>query len=241
MPATEVNRLNSLAAINSAKRYLEIGVCEGRTFFEVNVRSKVGVDPHFLFDYRARSDENTLFYDMTSDMFWSTACPAGLTFDIIYIDGLHRFEQALRDFVSSQGCAHDNTIWLIDDTCPTDFLASLPDFHVARKCRNMLRSRETFWMGDVYKLVFFIHDFLPQLSYATFSGHGQTVVWKQRRSGFVPTWNRLERISGMWYLDFLKYRNSHFHFMNDSDIYRTLDSRFRDRENRDGPVPLRAD
>ena len=218
MSTTEVNRLNSLAKINSTKKYLEVGVETGRTFLEINAPFKVGVDPNFLFNFKNYADENTLFYPINSDEFWSNSCPINHKFDLIYLDGLHTFDQTFRDFCASQNHAHDNTIWLLDDTYPTDFFASQPDYKFVYLGRKFLRSKETFWMGDVFKVVFAIHDFFPQFRYATFPQHGQTVVWKERRSNFHPTWKSLNKISRMGYLDFLKFKDSHLNIQDTSTI-----------------------
>ncbi len=38
------------------------------------------------------------------------------------------------------------------------------------------------WMGDVFRVVFFLKAFLQQYSYATvLESHGQTVVWREAR------------------------------------------------------------
>ncbi len=50
------DRINRLAAINGAQRYLEIGVAEGYTFMDVKIAHKTGIDPNFLFDYTKYSD-----------------------------------------------------------------------------------------------------------------------------------------------------------------------------------------
>ena len=64
-------------------------------------------------------------------------------------------------------------------------------------------------MGDVFKVIFMIHDFFPQFSYATFPAHSQTVVWSATRKNFAPTWNSHKKIASLGYRDFLHYRHSH--------------------------------
>lgn len=56
-------------------------------------------------------------------------------------------------------------------------------------------------MGDVFRLVFFIRDYLRDLSYATVAeNHGQTVVWRQRRAGVIPAAD-VAAIAGLEYAD----------------------------------------
>jgi hypothetical protein len=78
-------------------------------------------------------------------------------------------------------------------------------------------------MGDVYKVVFLIHDFFPQYSYATFQGHGQTAVWLETRKDFTPTWNSLGKIGRLGYRDFLRLKDSHLSIMEDQRILEAVE------------------
>ena len=214
MLTNRFERLNALAKITSASRYLEIGVAKGATFTRVEVPYKVGVDPKFKFDVRAHANANTIFHEVTSDVFFATLASAHGNFDLIYLDGLHTFEQTLRDFCASLRHASARTLWLLDDTHPTDWWAARPRRDIAWRLRRRFGTKRKGWMGDVYKVVFVIHDFFPQYTYATFPQHGQTVVWTETRQDFTPTWNSLERISRLGYRDFLRCRDSHLSIMD---------------------------
>jgi hypothetical protein len=211
-------RLNALAKINSASKYLEVGVYGGDTFTRVNVPYKVGVDPKFGFDVREYADERTVFHEVTSDCFFSRLAPAHDPFDLIYLDGLHTFDQTFRDFCASLRYSHARTIWLLDDTHPSGPLAANPDLRVTRWLHRLFRVKNGDWMGDVFKVVFAIHDFFPQFTYATFPGHGQTAVWLETRQNFRPTWNSLKKICGLGYRDFLKFRDSHMSIMGPAEL-----------------------
>jgi Methyltransferase domain len=216
--------LNALAKITSASTYLEIGVAKGATFTRVTVPYKVGVDPKFQFDVHAQADPNTIFHEVTSDAFFTTLASAHGNFDLIYLDGLHTFAQTFRDFCASLRHAHAQTLWLLDDTHPSGWLAAHPDPGVTRRLHKLFRIRgEGRWMGDVYKVVFLIHDFFPQYTYATFPDHGQTVVWLETRQSFTPTWNSLERISRLGYRDFLRFRDSHLSIMEAPQILEAVE------------------
>ena len=99
------DRLNALAAAISARSYLEIGVSRGSTFNRVNIARKVAVDPVFRFDTAADAAPGVAFHRVPSDAFFSRRDPARPRFDLIYLDGLHTFEQTFRDFCASLACA----------------------------------------------------------------------------------------------------------------------------------------
>lgn len=218
-------RLNALVQVNGASKYLEIGVDSGRTFTKVEAPYKVGVDPNFKFDTSRYADSNTRFHDVTSDDFFAKHASMHGAFDLIYLDGLHTFEQTFRDFCASLTFAHSRTIWLIDDTNPTGILAMNPDYRLAYRLRRLLRIKDRRWMGDIFKVVFAIRDFFPQFSYATFPEHGQTVVWYGTRENFEPKWNSLKKISNLGYRDFLVSKDE-LVIMPPAELVARLNSRF---------------
>ena len=211
-------RLNALAEINSASKYLEVGVSRGATFTRVNVPYKVAVDPRFRFNVRDYANRQTIFHEVTSDCFFSKLASDHGQFDLIYLDGLHTFHQTFRDFCASLRYSHANTIWLIDDTHPSGLLAANPNPLVTKWLQRLFRIKTGDWMGDVFKVIFAVHDFFPQFTYATFPHHGQTAVWLETRRDFNPTWNSLEKISGFGYRNFLQFRDTHLSIMAASEV-----------------------
>jgi len=202
-------RINAIARELGATRYLEIGVSRGRTFLAVNMPKKTAVDPRFRFDAAAIQTDGVRCHEMTSDE-WFLEYAAGETFDIIFLDGMHTFEQIFRDFCNSLLLSHANTVWIIDDTVPGDIYSSCRDQKTATDLRRKEIGRFApdknlgAWTGDVYKLTFAIHDFFPLLSYRTIlrPGKPQMIVWRRRRSGFAPLFNNLATISQLTYFDF---------------------------------------
>lgn len=186
-------RINRLAGLIDAKTYLEIGVAEGDTFHNVGIGHKTAVDPEFLFDvaqYSGRPDH--FYFKLPSNQFFQahgrgeTGFPKDFRWDIIFIDGLHVYSQALTDFTNSVQYAGPDTIWIFDDTVPSDPWAAIPDMALCYYLRELAGIASGDWQGDVFKCVFAIHDFFPNFSYATVTGAGnpQTVVW--RTEGSLP-------------------------------------------------------
>ncbi|MGV6850271.1 MAG: class I SAM-dependent methyltransferase [Marinibacterium sp.] len=204
-----IDRLNWARDLIGATRYLEIGVFKGETFVPFQCASKDAVDPEFRFDTDTAAADGTRFFQQTSDAFFRDPARDGeAKYDLVFIDGLHTYEQTLRDLMNVLLHTHDRSLILIDDTFPSDVFSAEPDQGRAYQHRKRTGSKDLRWHGDVYKLVYFIHDFLPTLSYATIRGAGnpQTLVWRQRRDPFKPVYNNTESISRLSYFDMFDRR-----------------------------------
>jgi hypothetical protein len=103
-----------------------------------------------------------------------------------------------------------NGVIIIDDVFPCSYLASLPNRRETRLVRQAQGDTTGAWMGDVYRLVFFIETFCQQFSYATVNNnHGQLVVWRQPRAT-VPE-RTLTEVGQKNYKDMFLEKDS-FHF-----------------------------
>lgn len=216
---TTVGRIAFLAEMRNARRYLEIGVERGRTFLNVDLPFKVAVDPAFLFDPADFARPGTHFFSLPSNLFFRNLragepdirelLPTGESeekpaFDLIFIDGLHTFEQSYKDFINSLEFAHDDTIWVLDDTVPGDKFSAIRDMTSSYKARGEAGLSGKPWHGDVYKTVFAIHDNLPEFSYCTLmGGNPQTIVWKAEKSGRAPVCPSMDVISRLSFDDML--------------------------------------
>jgi hypothetical protein len=107
----------------------------------------------------------------TSDQFFADM-PVDQTFDLVFIDGLHPFEQTYRDFCNSLLHTHPRSVLLIDDTLDNDVYSTITDYKWALKYQEAAGSKGRAWHGDIFKLVFALHDFYPGLNYRTMVGSG---------------------------------------------------------------------
>lgn len=162
------NRLNSIIHKKGFKHYLKIGVQRGHTFLEVNAESMVAVDPKFLFDYSSDARGGVEYYEMTSDSYFFNNPER--RFDLIFIDGLHTYEQSLRDLINSISLISDNGVIVIDDVFPNDIYSTVStgssEAIRLRKERDP-SSTDGRWHGDVFKTLFFVSKFVNTFSYWT--------------------------------------------------------------------------
>ena len=121
--------INLLLATNPAARYLEIGCADNTNFDAVIAEQKVGVDPTAGGTHRMTSDEFFAMY-------------ASAPFDLIFIDGLHTYEQVAKDIRNSLKFLRHGGWILLHDMLPRDWLEE----HVP--------PLQNFWTGNVWKVGF---------------------------------------------------------------------------------------
>ena len=168
---------------------LEVGVEYGLTFHALRAPYRVAVDPQFRFDVPTpRVTQQIEYHEVPSDEYFGKRHFGARKFDVIYLDGLHTFEQILRDTLNAVECLADDGVIIIDDVLPTTYSSSLPrveDVLLVRHHRSSEAADEA-WMGDVYRLVFFVAIFMQGWQYATIAeNHGQLVMWRGIREA-VP-------------------------------------------------------
>ncbi len=130
--------VNFLLSLYEEPRYLEIGIAKGETFHNVKATLKVAVDPKFGFDHveAQRTNPGTTYHEVTSDVYFGKYIEATETFDVIYLDGLHTFEQTLRDLNNALEHLEPRGVILIDDVRPHTYVASLPNYRNYPKSRS---------------------------------------------------------------------------------------------------------
>ena len=159
-------------------------------------------DPDFQFDIYETANDSTSLISATSDSFFKSDSFSP-PYDIVFIDGLHIFEQVVRDLSNAVLRSHRRSIILLDDTLPNDVYSTLTDYTATFRHRSAAGDDNQSWHGDVFKIIFYIHDFWPGLDYRTIigSGNAQTLVWRGNSSQRQPLFNNLERISRLTYFD----------------------------------------
>lgn len=120
--------------------YLEIGVRHGASLGLASCRA-VGVDPAPALS--AALPNHAHLCTETSDSFFSRDSSAllGAPIDLVFIDGMHLFEFALRDFMNAERHASPSSVIIVDDIFPN---------HPIQAERER---RSRVWTGDVWKMV----------------------------------------------------------------------------------------
>ncbi len=165
------------------KDYLEIGCDNDENFSKINVENKIGVDP---------LKGGTL--RMTSDDFFKKN---EINFDVVFLDGLHTYEQTIKDINNSLKFLKKNGVILIHDCLP-------------KKIWNQIVPRiYGHWNGDVWKAIVHSRTYEYADTYTCKVDHGLGVILKRKNS------DRLELVKKNFKnLKFADYFNNHKKFMN---------------------------
>ena len=202
--------------------YLEIGVFSGDTFHAVRAAAKVAVDPRFRIDPEDR-EAGATYCEITSNEYFAEL-PAHVhsLFHVIFLDGLHTFEQTLRDLLNAIQILRQGGVIVIDDVWPNSYPASLTDWQEIAAVKEATGVSDQFWMGDVYRLVYFIQSFLPRFRYATCeNNHGQLVMWRASRGPEPLPERRIEDIARMEFRHIVTQRDV-FNFLPNAEIVRRV-------------------
>lgn len=122
---TLVTRHEFLKALHQLLRpqiYLEVGVQHGWSLQLSEAPISIGIDPEPLIQVPLQS--NCTVMQMTSDEYFD--CTPGHSdelnkpgIDLAFIDGMHLYEYALRDFSNIEKLSHEHTVVVFDDVLPT--------------------------------------------------------------------------------------------------------------------------
>lgn len=145
--------LNVLHKLFAPGTYLEIGVRQGASLaLALPETRSYGIDPNPNIAVTFNND--CKIYACTSDEFFErfdALSEVAMPLDMAFIDGMHLFEYALRDFIHIEALSHGKSIIVLHDTYPRN--AAMAD---------RTRTVDT-WCGDIYKLLLILKKYRPEL------------------------------------------------------------------------------
>jgi hypothetical protein len=147
-----INFLDELHRRLEPEVYLEIGVRSGTSLALARCRA-IGIDP--AFSITTPIDNDVALFRTTSDEYFARPEPlaptGGRPIDLSFIDGLHLFEFALRDFINVERHATSGSLIVFDDILPATPQAA---------SRTLQRGS---WTGDVYPILPVLERYRPDL------------------------------------------------------------------------------
>ena len=165
------------------EKYLEIGCDKDDNFSKIQAKIKIGVDPQRGGTTRMTSDE---FFKNNNE-----------NFDIIFLDGLHTYEQTIKDIQNSLNTISNEGTILIHDCLP-------------KKIWNQIVPRVYgHWNGDVWKAIVHSRTFEKADTYTIIADHGLGIIFKRKNRNLLNL-----KITNFKKLKYADYYNNHMKFMN---------------------------
>ncbi len=165
------------------KNYLEIGCDNDENFSQIKIENKIGVDPLKGGTVRMTSDE---FFKNNNN-----------NFDIVFLDGLHTYEQTIKDIDNSLKFLNTHGVILIHDCLP-------------KKIWNQIVPRlYGHWNGDVWKAIVHSRTYEHADTYTCVADHGIGIIFKRKNKDKLNI-----NIKNFKKLKFTDYYNNHKKFMN---------------------------
>ena len=190
---------NRIAFINKAVdqfdncKYLEIG-CETNTCFNaITSEDKIGVDPGQGGTIKKTSDS---FFESNSSFF-----------DVIFIDGLHQYEQCRKDIINSFNFLNDGGYIFIHDLIPRSWLeANVPRL-------------QTMWTGDTWKVSFELNKTKGIDFNVIIADHGIGIIKKIEKK--INYYDDFSNLHNLQFSDFLEKINE-INFLEAKDALKLI-------------------
>ena len=176
------------------KSYLEIGCFNNDLFNHINCEKKVGVDPYSGGTLRETSD---YFFSKNKE-----------TFDCIFIDGLHIYQQVKKDISNSIKSLNQNGVIFIHDCLPNNVLdQAIP------RCKYV-------WNGDVWKAIVELRTLDYVDTYTCYADMGIGVILKNKNKKKLKI--DIKDFSKLKFSDYLKNFKEYMNIIE----YRELENLF---------------
>ncbi len=191
--------------------YLEIGVSRGTSFMAIKASAKWGVDPMYALPLRQRVKyrlgtalgwKEARLFRMTSDDFFRRqgGLLARRGVDVALVDGLHTYEQTLRDVLHTLEHLKPGGVIVLHDCNPLTEAAAYPGESYDAAVEERLGGENGIWNGDVWKVIVHLRALRADLATVVLDcDHGVGVV--QKKPGGEKLTLSVEEIRAMTYAD----------------------------------------
>lgn len=200
---TRAELINLLIKKRRYSSYLEIGVNTpaqpGWSHDSIHVESKHGVDP---------APEVRSTFPMTSDEFFAKHITQ--KYDLIFVDGLHLFEQAYRDIINSLKWLSDGGTIVVHDCNPTEEITQRRE-----------RASDA-WHGDVWKAILKLRTENRNINIVTIDTDEVCAVITRGHQALLPLETKPETMYAYEYFD--GHRQDILHLMSVEEFTRRLGS-----------------
>jgi hypothetical protein len=170
--------------------YLEIGCASNENFDKIIIKNKIGVDPNSGGTVKMKSD----------DFFFKNK----LFFDLIFIDGLHTYEQVKKDINNSLNFLKEEGVIFVHDCLPRNiFEQAIP------RCQFR-------WTGDVWKAFIEVRTNKNLDSCVCYADMGLGIIIKRKNSNLLKI--NSQDFSKMKFKDYFYNYKKYMNIISDKEI-----------------------
>ena len=186
--------INKIIKNKNFKSYLEIGCQNDVNFSRIIIDNKIGVDPQSGGTHRMTSDE---FFIQNKN-----------TFDLIFIDGLHIYEQVIKDIDNSLKVLKENGIILIHDCLP------------AKIWHQTIPQTHTSWNGDVWKSIANLRTREEIDTYTIKADQGLGLVLKRKNKDILV--RNIQNFKKLLFKDYYTHHNEFMRLIEEKRILEVI-------------------
>ena len=182
---SRLDMINYFIKKNDYKSYLEIGCDKNQIFSQITLDKKIGVDPYSGGNVRKTSDD---FFKENAEKF-----------DLIFIDGLHVYDQVKRDIVNSINFLNKEGVILVHDCLPdTIGKQAVPRYKMQ-------------WNGDVWKAIVDLRQRDDLEIHTCFVDQGIGIIKKENNSSTLKIDKKTQDLK---FSDFYHNHNEYLRIIN---------------------------
>jgi len=157
--------------------YLEIGFGDGIHFASIPIKNKIIISPE------CHAAPPAIAYSMPSDQAFKSKEFNHGKFQVAFIDGLHHYQQVIRDINNVLKHLAPNGIMICHDVNPFDIDLEEIDMATTYPRPN----KAITWLGDSWKTLFHIKYMRPELGYAIITDFpGFLILWRLSKESIRP-------------------------------------------------------
>ena len=182
--------INKIIKKKKFESYLEIGCQSDVNFSKIIIKNKIGVDPQSGGTHRMTSDD---FFKQNKSIF-----------DLIFIDGLHVYEQVLKDIENSLKVLNDNGVILIHDCLP------------AKIWHQTIPQTHSSWNGDVWKSIVKSRTRIDIDTYTIEADQGLGLILKRENKDLLV--DKIENFKNLKFRDYYIHHKKFMRIIDENDV-----------------------
>ena len=182
--------INKIIKKKKFESYLEIGCQSDVNFSKIIIKNKIGVDPQSGGTHRMTSDD---FFKQNKSIF-----------DLIFIDGLHVYEQVLKDIENSLKVLNDNGVILVHDCLP------------AKIWHQTIPQTHSSWNGDVWKSIVKSRTRIDIDTYTIEADQGLGLILKRENKDLLI--DKIENFKNLKFRDYYIHHKKFMRIIDENDV-----------------------